>query len=202
MNSKKASGAYNEALDLFVSYWGEMSSQWGINKTMAQIYALLYVENEAMDTDSIMQHLSISRGNANMNLRSLLEWGLVHKVNIKGMRKDFYTSEKDIWNMAAKIIDVRRKREISPIKDKLDQCSAVLEKAPEDCEDTAELKKKIENFQMFLKLFNDFSEAVLPYISEKNVDQIKGIVQMANMYRLQQESVTEIPEGGTNGKNG
>ena len=66
--------AYTEALDKFVKLWGDMASAWGINKTMAQIHALLYAESQALDTDSIMEKLGISRGNANMNLHRLLEW--------------------------------------------------------------------------------------------------------------------------------
>ena len=78
-----------------------MASAWGINKTMAQIHALLYAENEPLDTDTIMEQLSISRGNANMNLRNLVQWQLVNKVHFKGKRKDYYTAEKDVWNIVA-----------------------------------------------------------------------------------------------------
>jgi len=188
MITKERSEEYNQALELFIRYWGEMSSEWGINKTMAQIYALLFAESEALDTDTIMLELNISRGNANMNLRNLIQWGLIHKVNIKGDRKDYYTSEKDIWNMAAKIINVRRQREITPIKRTLDECSAILDNATTSSPDIEEFKKKLNAFQVFLQLFNDFAEAVLPYISDKNVDQIKGIVQMATMHKQQMES--------------
>jgi len=87
---------HKEALDQFVLLWGEMASAWGINKTMAQIHALLYVEANPLDTDAIMSQLDISRGNANMNLRNLLKWQLIHKVHFKGSRKDYYTAEKEV----------------------------------------------------------------------------------------------------------
>jgi DNA-binding transcriptional regulator GbsR (MarR family) len=120
---------YQKALDQFVLYWGEMASEWGINRTMAQIHALLFAETEPLDTDAIMQQLNISRGNANMNLRNLMQWGIVHKVHIKGRRKDFYTSEKDVWNTAARIIKERHHREIAPIKNNLAQCVELLSDA-------------------------------------------------------------------------
>ncbi len=185
--NKERTTEYKEALELFVSYWGEMSSEWGINKTMSQIYALLFAEPEPIDTDTIMKVLNISRGNANMNVRNLMQWGLVHKVHIPGKRKDFFTSEKDLWTTAARIIGERQKREISPIKKTLNKCRDILEHNEDDAAEVEHFKQRLESFSEFLQLFNDFSEAVLPYISEKNVDQIKGIVDMAKMYKLQQE---------------
>lgn len=183
---------YNKALDVFINYWGEMSSAWGINKTMAQIYALLFAEPEPIDTDTIMQKLKISRGNANMNVRNLIEWGLVHKIHVQGERRDFFTSEKDLWTTAARIIGERQRREISPIQETLTRCTNLLESGPDDAPEVQNFKKRLQSFTEFLKLFNDFSEAVLPYISEKNVDQIKGIVEMAKQYQLQQEQEGNI----------
>ncbi|MCH8568410.1 MAG: hypothetical protein LAT67_09110 [Balneolales bacterium] len=186
-NEKKRSREYEHALELFILYWGEMASEWGINKTMSQIYALLFAEPEPINTDTIMERLNISRGNANMNVRNLIDWGLVHKVHKKGKRKDYYTSEKDLWTTAARIIAERQKREISPIQKTLHQCAEILDDAPQDAPEVQNFKSRLDSFREFLNLFNDFSEAVLPYISEKNVDQIKGIVEMAKMYKLQQE---------------
>src|SRR5699024_8867951 len=110
------SALHEEALEQFVLLWGEMASAWGINKTMAQIHALLYAESDPLDTDTIMQRLDISRGNANMNLRSLIKWQLIHKVHFKGQRKDFFTAEKDVWNIVATIVRERQHREVAPIR--------------------------------------------------------------------------------------
>ena len=99
--SEQRSLRYEQASEQFVLLWGEMASAWGINKTMAQIHALLYAESEPLDTDTIMDKLHISRGNANMNLRNLVQWQLVNKVHFTGKRKDFYTAEKDVWNIVA-----------------------------------------------------------------------------------------------------
>ncbi|MCC5933008.1 MAG: hypothetical protein LAT75_00315 [Candidatus Cyclonatronum sp.] len=192
MNRDNRSREYQKALELFITYWGEMASEWGINKTMSQIYALLFAEPEPMDTDTIMKELSISRGNANMNVRNLMQWGLVHKVNLPGNRKDFFTSEKDLWTTAARIIAERQKREIYPIKKTLTQCLDLLNEGEGDTAQTNHFKARLEGFISFLKLFNDFSEAILPYISEKNTEQIKGIVEMAKMYNLQQAQEQEL----------
>ena len=82
--------SYLAARDEFVQLWGDMASSWGINKTMSQIHALLYAESDALHTDEIMSILSISRGNANMNVRRLLDWELIHKVQFEGDRKDYF----------------------------------------------------------------------------------------------------------------
>ena len=84
--------SHREALSRFVLFWGEMASRWGINRTMAQIHALLYAAETPMDTDEIMKQLQISRGNANMNLRSLINWDLVRKVHQSGSRTDSQSS--------------------------------------------------------------------------------------------------------------
>src|SRR5699024_7026218 len=112
---------HEEALEQFVLLWGEMASAWGINKTMAQIHALLYAEEEPLDTDTIMAHLDISRGNANMNLRNLLQWQLIHKIHFKGERKDFYTADKDVWSIVSTIGRERQQREIEPIRRNLEK---------------------------------------------------------------------------------
>jgi DNA-binding transcriptional regulator GbsR (MarR family) len=82
---------------------------------MGQIHALLMLSPEALTSDQIIAELGISRGNVSMNLRSLMEWGVVHKVHIPGDRKEYYTSEKDAWKMALQIARERKRRELDPI---------------------------------------------------------------------------------------
>jgi DNA-binding transcriptional regulator GbsR (MarR family) len=104
-----------EAKKQFISSWGAFGTQWGINRTMAQIHALLLVSAHPITQDEIMSELSISRGNVNMNIRELVGWGLVDRVIISGERKEFFTAEKDIWKVATKIIKERKKRELDPM---------------------------------------------------------------------------------------
>ena len=104
-----------EAKQQFISSWGAFGTQWGINRTMAQIHALLLVSVNPLTQDEIMEELSISRGNVNMNIRELVGWGLVDRVIIAGERKEFFTAEKDIWKVATQIIKERKKRELDPM---------------------------------------------------------------------------------------
>lgn len=105
----------DEAKQQFIQSWGVLGTQWGINRTMAQIHAYLLISTEPLSADEIMEGLQISRGNANMNLRDLINWGLVDKVLKAGERKEFFTAEKDIWKVAMRIIRERRKRELDPM---------------------------------------------------------------------------------------
>ncbi len=104
-----------EAKQQFISSWGAFGTQWGINRTMAQIHALLLVSVNALTQDDIMEELTISRGNVNMNIRELIGWGLVDRVIINGERKEYFTAEKDIWKVATQIIKERKKRELDPM---------------------------------------------------------------------------------------
>lgn len=104
-----------EAKLQFVQAWGALGSQWGINKTMAQIHALMMVSTAALSTEDIMEKLSISRGNANMNIRELTDWGLVQKVFKTGERRDYFVGEKDVWKIAKQVAKIRKTRELDPI---------------------------------------------------------------------------------------
>lgn len=106
----------------FVAAWGDMASNWGINKTMARIHALLMAAETPLSTDEIMETLAISRGNANMNLRGLVDWGLVRRVSVGSERREYFQSEKDVWNMCCRIARERKKREIEPVIEALHEC--------------------------------------------------------------------------------
>jgi len=121
-NGNNSAAALNEARDQFVSQWGVIGSAWGVNRTMAQIHALLITAPAALSTDDIMQDLNISRGNAHSNLRDLVSWGLVRSVVRKGERKEFFEAEKDVWKMFCIITRERKRREISPAMDVLRKC--------------------------------------------------------------------------------
>lgn len=173
--------AYNQALDQFVDLWGDMASAWGINKTMSQIHALLYAESHPMDTDAIMQKLSISRGNANMNLHRLLEWELIKKVNFTGNRKDFYSAETDIWKIVSTIIRERQQREIEPIRAELKACIKTLESGGLTDQESIDFKQRIENYYDFLEMFERFTDALLPYISKKNLKFLKQLIKLVEV---------------------
>ena len=123
---------FKEAKNKFVQTWGALGSQWGINKTMAQIHALLMVSNEPISMEDIMEELQISRGNASMNLRALMDWGIVYKEYKAGERREFFTAEKDLDELAVKISRERSKREIKPALKVLKEVSTIDSNATEE----------------------------------------------------------------------
>src|ERR1700754_94295 len=114
-----------EAKAQFIANWGRFGTNWGINRTMAQIHALLLVSPDNLSADEVMEQLNISRGNANMNLRELMDWGLVQKVIVPGERKEFFTAEKDIWKVARQIVKARKKRELAVMTGVMKELSEV-----------------------------------------------------------------------------
>ncbi len=104
-----------EAKQQFIASWGAFGTHWGINRTMAQIHALLLVSADPLSQDDLMEQLNVSRGNANMNIRELIDWGLVDRIIIPGERKEYFSAEKDIWKVATQIVKERKKRELNPM---------------------------------------------------------------------------------------
>lgn len=128
--------------DQFIMEWGRMSSSWGINRTMAQIHALLFITGQAHSVDEIMRRLHISRGNASMNLRDLMDWGIVKRTRHPGDRKDLYSSESDPWMMFARVVRERKRRELDPTKKAIEEC---IDQIPEDAglQETQTLRKRL-----------------------------------------------------------
>ena len=114
-----------EAKQQFISSWGAFGTHWGINRTMAQIHALLLISPDPLTQDDIMEDLNISRGNTNMNIRELINWGLVERVILPGERKEYFTAEKDIWKVVKQIVKERKKRELEPMMQLLDKLEDV-----------------------------------------------------------------------------
>lgn len=114
-----------EAKSQFIEAWGTLGSKWGINRTMAQLHALLMVSPDAMSTEELMEELNISRGNVNMNIRELMDWGLVEKKHKPGERKEYFWADKDIWKITKQVAKERKKRELEPIIKVLEQVSVV-----------------------------------------------------------------------------
>lgn len=106
-----------------MAHWGALGTQWGINRTMAQVHAFLLTAPDPMSTDEVMEKLSISRGNAHTNLKELVSWGLIRMVSKKGERKDFFEAEKDVWKIFVIISKERRRREIEPALQVLRDCA-------------------------------------------------------------------------------
>ena len=111
-----------EAREQFIAAWGQMGSNWGIPRTMAEVHSLLFILGRPLNTDDVMEYLEISRGNASMTLRSLLEWGLTRRVHIRGDRKEYFEAEQDVWKLFRTILRERKKREVDPVLESLQRC--------------------------------------------------------------------------------
>lgn len=119
-----------EGKQKFIEAWGRLASGWSIPPAMAQMHALLMISPEPLTADQIKDELDISTGNVSMNLRALMEWGLVYRESQPNERKDVYHAEKDMWTVARQIIINRKKRELEPMLQVLDELACVQEKCP------------------------------------------------------------------------
>ncbi|MFD0993241.1 GbsR/MarR family transcriptional regulator [Tenacibaculum geojense] len=128
----------------YIHTWGSLATSWGINKTMAQVHALLLSSTKPLSAEEIMEALKISRGNVNMNVRALIDWGIVRKELVVGERKEFFVADKDIWELFKQVTKERKKREIEPVLKILDELKSGVEEDSEEAE-------------TFKKLMNDLS---------------------------------------------
>ena len=176
------SDRHREAVDEFVRLWGDMASHWGINRTMAVIHALLYASGEPLDTDTIMERLGISRGNANMNLRALLDWGLVQKSQRDGSRKDYFIAEQDVWRMTTTIIEERQRRELAPVQRELSDLAMSLRQTGDSGGEMA-FAGRIEKLVDVMETFEGFTSALLPLVKGSRVEQVQKVVKFAARLR-------------------
>jgi DNA-binding transcriptional regulator GbsR (MarR family) len=149
---------HSEAKDKFIETWGTLGSQWGVNKSIAQVQALLLISPSPLSTDDIMEELKISRGNANMSIRQLLDWGIVYKKSVPGDRKEYFIAEKDVWKWALKIGNVRKQRELNPVLDLLKEISDSKEVAKTTEE--KEFAKQIKELNAFTQQLGSLADKV------------------------------------------
>jgi DNA-binding transcriptional regulator GbsR (MarR family) len=143
----------------FVDLWGQMAGHWGINRTMAQIHALLMISPKPLTAEGIMEELQISRGNVSMNLRDLTNWGIVRRTSVAGDRRDFFVTEADVWTMFQIILRERKKRELDPLLTRLDECLRHAGKKPEaglSAEHKAEHETYLQRVTELRDFFNTF----------------------------------------------
>ena len=171
-----------QALNEFVLLWGEMASHWGINRTMAQIHALLYATAMPLDTDEIMERLQVSRGNANMNLRALVDWNLVRKTHQIGSRKDFFVAEGDVWTITTTIIEERQRREIRPVQRKLDAVATELREGGGGEADSG-LANRVNALVDIIEVFEAFTGALLPLVRGRSTDSVRRVTNFASKLR-------------------
>ncbi len=180
---RQSSVRHAEVVDRLVAFWGTMASNWGINRTMAQVYALLYCVGRPLTTDAIMERLQISRGNANMNLRALVDWDLADKTRPADSRKDHYAAETDIWTATARIIEERERREVRPVRDRLQSIADHLVPEGERIEDRPEadrhLHDRLQNLIELVEVIEGVSEALLPLVKRRDETVIRRLLSLA-----------------------
>ncbi|UKN01046.1 transcriptional regulator [Paracrocinitomix mangrovi] len=154
-----------EAKMEFVQSWGSIGSSWGIPRSMAQIHALLLANKDPLSTEDVMEKIRISRGNANTNLRELINWQLVSKQNKLGERREFFTANSDVMMMAQNIVQERKKRELQPVMELLVKLqNEELEGKEADVEHFRKLMIELDDFikqldqlsEIWLKLKDNF----------------------------------------------
>jgi DNA-binding transcriptional regulator GbsR (MarR family) len=149
---------YN-AQDTFIRRWGEMGQTWGINRTMAEIHALLYIVALPLCTDDVMERLNISRGNASMSLRALCDWGIIRRQHNRGERREYFVSLGDVWEMFSLIAAERKRREMDPVLETIRQCQQMLSenqlgRSAAKREDVQATRQRLAGMEEFMEVTN------------------------------------------------
>ncbi|GAA0798611.1 GbsR/MarR family transcriptional regulator [Psychrobacter piscatorii] len=147
----------NPVTEKFVLHWGEMGTQWGVNRTMSQIHALLYIIGKPLNAEEITETLGVARSNVSNSIKELQNWGLVEKVSILGDRRDHFTTNTDVWELARIIVIERQKRELDPTV----QFLQALMDSPEFEHENSEVKTRIQETQQFVKTVTTWSSEML-----------------------------------------
>lgn len=188
---------HREAIDRFVAFWGEMASSWGINRTMAQVYALLYCAERPLNTDEIMERLQISRGSANMNLRAIVDWDLAEKTSVPDSRKDHYVAEKDVWTVTARILEERERQEVRPVREHLQNVADHLVPEGEHIEDRPagdrRLYDRLSRLVELIEMFEHVTEALLPLVKKENEPLLRQLVGLAEALAESESSEESSP---------
>jgi DNA-binding transcriptional regulator GbsR (MarR family) len=141
----------------FVAHWGLMARTWGINSSMGELFALLYITGTDWTAEDLRIWLAVSRGNVSMNLRELLAWGVVHKVHRPGERRELFRAETDVWTLFRRILSERKRRELDPSLRILDRTARLAEQNP----DLADLKARVESLRQFFGLIDSLAVRLL-----------------------------------------
>jgi DNA-binding transcriptional regulator GbsR (MarR family) len=128
----------------FILHWGEMGTRWGVNRTVSQIHALLYLAGRPLPAEEIAETLGVARSNVSTSLRELQNWGLVKVVHVMGDRRDHFHALQELWDIARVIVEERKKRELDPTLTVLRECVMELEDHPEDAPITERIRAALE----------------------------------------------------------
>lgn len=144
-------------MERYVLHWGEMGTRWGVNRTVSQIHALLYLAPRALPADEIAETLGVARSNVSTSLKELQSWGLVAITHVMGDRRDHFAIKGDTWSMLTTIMEQRKRREIEPTLSLLRQCVLELEN---DRETPTEVKTRIGEMLSFMSTLTEWFDQV------------------------------------------
>src|SRR5436190_10071894 len=145
------------AQEKFILHWGEMGTRWGINRTVAQIHALLYLSPQPLHAEEIARLLSVARSNVSSSLRELQSWGIVRIAHVLGDRRDHFESLKDVWQMFQIIVEERKRRELDPTIAMLKSCESELKQGPAENYTLERLEEMSEFFETTTALYGEVS---------------------------------------------
>ena len=159
----------------FILHWGEMGTKWGINRTVAQVHALLFLSPKPVPADEISETLSVARSNVSTSLRELQSWGIVRVVHVLGDRRDHFESVKDVWEIFRIVSEERKRREIDPTLRVLGECVQELKSTPQS---DAYTRERLESMLEFLTTMTGLFEEILrmPAAALKSVGKLRGKV--------------------------
>jgi DNA-binding transcriptional regulator GbsR (MarR family) len=160
----------------FILHWGEMGARWGINRTVAQVHALLHVSEHPVSADTIASALGVARSNVSTSLRELQGWGIVRTVHILGDRRVHYESVTNVWELFRTIVDQRKRREIDPTLEMLRKALDELDRAKSSDRYTRErLQELLEFFDTMTELYDELRN--LPVGALRSVARMRGKVR-------------------------
>ena len=162
----------DELIRQFVEHWGVMARSWGINATMGELFALLYITGDDWTAEDLRERLRVSRGNVSMNLRELITWGVVHKVHRQGERREYYRAEHDVWTLFRRILRERKRRELDPT---LLVLGRSVEMAGDDPSQAA-LRSRIHDLQGFFALINMLAQRLLE-LEPDDLDDLRHLLE-------------------------
>src|SRR5579862_7066178 len=142
----------------FVLHWGEMGTRWGINRTVAQIHALLFLSPKPLPADEIAETLNVARSNVSTSIRELESWGIVRAVHVLGERREHYESMKDVWELFRVIVEQRKRREVDPTLQLLRRCLADSESGAADGYTRERLESMTEFFEAATSAYGEISQ--------------------------------------------
>ena len=167
----------------FIIHWGEMGERWGINRTVAQIHALLYISPQPLNAEQISQTLSVARSTVSAGLRELQGWGIIDVVHHLGDRTDYFEAMSDIWEMFRLIVDRRKHRELDPTLERLREVVGELENSSEDIGSREKMSRMLDFFETASTLYDQVQKV-----------PTKTIVRVAKMSDVVRKVLKVVPD--------